>query len=94
LLLNGYFGSGTEVGKGWERFLFCLFVFGLLSFHARPTDQHVRGSQRCDEVVARLPDGPVHYKRHQHQYVAGDGEHHAHTDDQDDDDLLPGLKRR
>lgn len=58
------------------------------------TDQHVRGGQRRDEVVARLSDGPVHDERHQHQYVAGDGEHHAHADDQHDDDLLPRLERR
>lgn len=58
------------------------------------TDQHVSGGQRRDEVVARLPDGPVHDERHQHQYVSGYGEHHAHADDQHDDDLLPGLERR
>lgn len=57
------------------------------------TDQHVRGGQRSDEVVARLPDGPVHDERHQHKNVTGNGEDHTHADDQHDEHLLPGLER-
>jgi len=85
--------GGREVGK----VLISYFVYSFsdfFRFRVGRTDQHVCGGQRCDEVVARLPDGPVHDKRYQHQYVAGDGEHHAHADDQHDDDLLPGLERR
>lgn len=58
------------------------------------TDQHVRGGQRRDEVVTGLPDGPVHDERHQNQYVARDGQHHAHADDHHDQDLLPWFEWR
>lgn len=70
------------------------WIFQISHDHYCLTDQHVRGGQRCDEVVARLTDGPVHDERHQHQYVAGNGEDHAYADDQDDEDFLPGLERR
>lgn len=58
------------------------------------TYQHIGHRQRCDKVVARLPDVPIYYERQQHQDVPRDRQYDAHPQADGYEDGLPEDERR
>ena len=58
------------------------------------TDEHIGGCERGDEVIARLPDGPVDDERQQHKDVAAHGEYDAEGQRHRYQHRLPERERR